>query len=195
MGINSSKCVMTNNQQRQFSSLQLFADRVSSSVDIIEHSCTVAKMGVTVSEVSWCANTVNLRLPLVDRLKNARVEHRCFRSGIDSNQQNEVSVFNVLDLRVEEVIRPEVVAKGEVVVLAELIVEAVQGVEEVLEGLDVLHALELADAACDVFALDLVDAGCDDRKYVFPRFFGKISSLSQKRDSQSLPLEAVISLS
>jgi hypothetical protein len=124
LGINSRECIMADDQQWQFSSLQFLANRVISSVDIIKHSCAIAKMSVTISEISWCTNAVNLSL-LVDSLKNTRVEHWCFSSGVDSNQQNEISVFNVLDLRVEEVIRPEVVAEGEVVVLAELIVEAV----------------------------------------------------------------------
>jgi hypothetical protein len=114
-------------------------------------------VGVPVGEVGRSAHAEHFCPLLVDCLQDPCIQDWGLGSGIDSNEEDGVCVFDGLDLRVEEVIRPEVAGQGEGIVGPELVIEAIEGVEEVLEGLDVFDALELSDSRCDVLAIHLVD--------------------------------------
>jgi hypothetical protein len=190
----AGECVVADDQHWQFGVLELIADCVAAGCDLAEDGSAVAEVVVLVGEVSRRADAEHLRPLLLGGLQDAGVEHGSFGSGVDSDQQDEVCVLDGLDLRVEEVVRAEVAAEGEVVPAPELVVEAVEGVEEVLEGLDVLHALELADARRYLLPLHLVDARRHHRQHVLPALFCEVSALPQQGHSQSLPLESVVGL-
>lgn len=75
-----------------------------SCIDLIEDIRTVSKMSVGIGEISRSPYVINLSLLLVYSLQDARVEDRCFGSGVDAYKQNEIGIFNAFDLRVEQVV-------------------------------------------------------------------------------------------
>ena len=152
-------------------------------------------MSVVVGEIGWCTNVEYFGLFLVDGLEDTRVEHRGLKSWVDSNQQNDVSVFDHFDLRVEQIVGSEVVGHVEVGIVSELVVEAVESVEEVLQGLDVLYTFELSDSASDIVAIYLIDLGSNDSQGILPIILSKIGSFSDERYSQSLLSQTIESLS
>ncbi len=75
-----------------------------SCIDLVEDICAVSKMSVGISEISRSTNVIHLSLLLVYSLQDARVEDRCFGSGVNAYKQNEIGIFNAFNLRVEQVV-------------------------------------------------------------------------------------------
>ena len=140
-------------------------------------------MGIGVGQVSWSADGINFCFLLVYSLENAGVQDRSFGSRVDSHEKNGISIFNHFNLGVEEEIGSEVVGDGKVGSLPEIIVETIEGIQEIFQSLDILNALELANATGDVFAVNFINSRCDHGHDIFPTLLSKISSFSQKRYS------------
>jgi hypothetical protein len=96
-------------------------------------------MGVLVSEICWCTDAEDFSFLFIDCFEDARVEYRGLSTGVYSYKENEVCIFNGLDLRVEEIVCAEVVRNVEGVSLPELIVETIECIKEIFHCLYIFN--------------------------------------------------------
>lgn len=117
-------------------------------------------MIIGVSKIGWGANAENFCLLFVDSFEDAGVQDWSFSSGVNSDQKDEVGVFDAFYLGVEEEIGPKVVGESKILSLSKLIIETVKSIYEVLQSLNVFYALKFADSAGNFIAIDFIDARC-----------------------------------
>ena len=94
----AGECVMPDNEKRQLCSFQFLASSVFSCSNFRQDRCAVAQMGVSIGEIGRSANVEHSCPLLVHRLQDPGVEDWRLCPGIDSNQEDDICVFDALDL-------------------------------------------------------------------------------------------------
>lgn len=183
LSIHSCEGIVSDNHQWKFGCFQFLTNCMISWINWFEDACTTAEMSIGIGEISRSSNIINFGLLLINCLQDAWIEYWRLSPRIDSNKEDEISILNSLNLRVEQVVWSKVVVEVKRPVLSELVVEGVEWVEEIFQCLDILHTLELSNSTRHIFPFHLINPRSNHGESVFPTLFCEISPFPKKRNS------------